>query len=99
MGGPISSFPTPADTRIFAATASTRASRFRCGCCSRSELIPRSLEDDAAALEERAPRLTMSVYTPVTTEELDAWLMRYTIGSRIEMHPIAAGIENTNYFV
>ena len=41
----------------------------------------------------------MSVYTPVTAEELDAWLARYAIGTLVELSPIAAGIENTNYFV
>ena len=41
----------------------------------------------------------MSVYTTVTPEELDAWLTRYTIGNLVEQAPIAAGIENTNYFV
>src|SRR5664279_3139665 len=41
----------------------------------------------------------MSVYTPVTAEELDAWLTRYAVGGVAEMHPIASGIENTNYFV
>src|SRR6266508_1208470 len=41
----------------------------------------------------------MSVYTPVTPAELDAWLARYALGSVIEFEPIAAGIENTNYFV
>ena len=41
----------------------------------------------------------MSVYTTVTAAELDAWLARYTIGDLIEHAPIAAGIENTNYFV
>ncbi|HVO88390.1 MAG TPA: homoserine kinase [Casimicrobiaceae bacterium] len=41
----------------------------------------------------------MSVYTPVTTEDLDAWLARYALGTLVEMAPIAAGIENTNYFV
>ena len=47
----------------------------------------------------RAPSHPMSVYTPVTTEELDAWLTRYAVGGVTEMHPIASGIENTNYFV
>ena len=41
----------------------------------------------------------MSVYTPVTTEELDAWLTRYAVGTLVLQAPIAAGIENTNYFV
>ena len=41
----------------------------------------------------------MSVYTTVTPDELDAWLARYALGTLIELSPIAAGIENTNYFV
>jgi len=41
----------------------------------------------------------MSVYTPVSSEELDAWLARYAVGSLVEQSPIASGIENTNYFV
>ena len=41
----------------------------------------------------------MSVYTPVTAEDLDAWLTRYAVGIVTEMQPIASGIENTNYFV
>jgi homoserine kinase type II len=41
----------------------------------------------------------MSVYTPVTADELDAWLSRYALGALVDMSPIAAGIENTNYFV
>jgi homoserine kinase type II len=41
----------------------------------------------------------MSVYTTVSPDELDAWLARYTLGALVEMTPIAAGIENTNYFV
>jgi homoserine kinase type II len=41
----------------------------------------------------------MSVYTAVTPAELEAWLTRYTVGTLIEQTPIAAGIENTNYFV
>ncbi|MDR0251275.1 MAG: homoserine kinase [Burkholderiales bacterium] len=41
----------------------------------------------------------MSVYTNVTTEELSAWLERYKVGALRIQTPIAAGIENTNYFV
>ncbi|MEO8507822.1 MAG: homoserine kinase [Betaproteobacteria bacterium] len=41
----------------------------------------------------------MSVYTPVTALDLDAWLLRYAVGALAELAPIASGIENTNYFV
>ena len=41
----------------------------------------------------------MSVYTPVTASDLDAWLSRHAVGGLVELQPIAAGIENTNYFV
>ena len=41
----------------------------------------------------------MSVYTTVTHEELGAWLSRYDVGALVEHRGIAAGIENTNYFV
>ena len=41
----------------------------------------------------------MSVYTPVTAADLDAWLTRYAAGGLTELAPIASGIENTNYFV
>jgi homoserine kinase type II len=41
----------------------------------------------------------MSVYTLVSPEDLEAWLTRYAVGGLIELAPIAAGIENTNYFV
>jgi homoserine kinase type II len=41
----------------------------------------------------------MSVYTPVSPADLDAWLPRYAVGGLAELTPIASGIENTNYFV
>jgi homoserine kinase type II len=41
----------------------------------------------------------MSVYTTVTDDELSAWLASYNVGTLIELRGIAAGIENTNYFV
>jgi len=41
----------------------------------------------------------MSVYTTVTRDELSAWLRNYAIGTLRELEGIAAGIENTNYFV
>lgn len=41
----------------------------------------------------------MSVYTAVSAAELEAWLLRYAIGTLVDQAPIADGIENTNFFV
>ncbi|HHO70178.1 MAG TPA: homoserine kinase [Halothiobacillus sp.] len=41
----------------------------------------------------------MSVFTPVQEGELRAFLSQYPIGELVSFEGIAAGIENTNYFV
>jgi homoserine kinase type II len=41
----------------------------------------------------------MSVFTPVTLDELRAWLAGYAVGEALRLEGIPAGIENTNYFV
>jgi homoserine kinase type II len=41
----------------------------------------------------------LSVYTPVSEDELSGWLRNYSVGQLKACQPIEAGIENTNYFV
>lgn len=41
----------------------------------------------------------MSVFTKVSTEQLQHWLEDYAIGEVLELKGISAGITNTNYFV
>ena len=41
----------------------------------------------------------MAVYTPVSDAELRDWLRRYSVGALLGFEPVAAGIENSNYFV
>jgi len=41
----------------------------------------------------------LSVYTPVTEAELRDWLRQYSVGALLACEPVAAGIENSNYFV
>ena len=41
----------------------------------------------------------MSVFTPVTREQLQDWLSGCDVGALADFAGIAAGVQNTNYFV
>ena len=41
----------------------------------------------------------MSVFTPISESQLADWLKGYSVGVVSAFEPVAAGIENTNYFV
>jgi len=41
----------------------------------------------------------LSVFTPVSESQLTGWLKSYSVGAPVALEPVAAGIENTNYFV
>ena len=41
----------------------------------------------------------MSVFTPVSQSQLAAWLKNFSVGEPVALEPIAAGIENSNFFV
>ena len=41
----------------------------------------------------------MAVYTSVTTQEIEAFLANYSLGSLKELHGIAEGVENSNFLL
>lgn len=41
----------------------------------------------------------MSVFTPVSSEQLEPWLARYAVGHAVELRGIEAGVQNSNFFL
>ena len=41
----------------------------------------------------------MAVYTKVSSEEMDAFLLRYDVGTLVSAKGIAEGVENSNYLI
>ena len=39
----------------------------------------------------------MAVFTPVSDDQARAWLSSHSVGGFVSLHPIAEGVENTNY--
>ena len=39
----------------------------------------------------------MAVFTPVSDDQARAWLVDHSVGEFVSLHPIAEGVENTNY--
>ena len=41
----------------------------------------------------------MSVFTPVSQQDLEVWLQDYTVGQLVSFEGISAGVQNSNFFV